>query len=177
MPRTWDKQSLAEFNQKRDVQRRQNGEPPWESLSHDDKQKANDALKGSLKAAETARLKTQAWPLEKYPIGNKIAPRSGSILLPKDYGARSGYDRVRYSPRYAVSIAVLCTASGQILHRPKPEPRHLRLLLHPSSASASCDGQLPFSRRSFAEKVGILSIFGLIDFLTSKHPQTRVYGS
>jgi len=96
MSRSWDEKSIAVFNQTRDVQRRANGQPPWNTLTQQEKQTENNNQKSTLKSSEVARLKTQAWPLEKFPIGSRVAPNSGTLLLPRDYRGKSGFDTMKF---------------------------------------------------------------------------------
>ncbi|KZT37500.1 hypothetical protein SISSUDRAFT_1062754 [Sistotremastrum suecicum HHB10207 ss-3] len=95
MPRKWDDKSLSAFLKQRDDKLHADGKGTWDTLSTAEKKALQNEQKSKLKSSEAARIMTQSWPLEKWPLHARPSPKSGKLLLPRDYGARSGFDTVK----------------------------------------------------------------------------------
>jgi len=94
LPRTWTQDEISSWKHARDKERQKQGQPPFDDLDDGEKKVALAAQRTDLYKTTKMKLKSLAWPLEKYPLATYFAVGSGTLQLPQYYLSEANCDRV-----------------------------------------------------------------------------------
>ena len=94
LPRTWTQDEISNWKNARDKERQKQGQPPFDDLDTNEKKAALAAQRTELYKATQMKLKSLAWPLEKYPLATYFAAGPGTLQLPRYYLSEVDCDRV-----------------------------------------------------------------------------------
>jgi hypothetical protein len=94
LPRTWTQDKVSSWKNARDQERQKQGRPPFDDLDASEKKTALATQRAELYKASQLKLKSLAWPLEKYPLATYFAAGPGTLQLPRYYLSEVDCDRV-----------------------------------------------------------------------------------
>ncbi|KIM38095.1 hypothetical protein M413DRAFT_448108 [Hebeloma cylindrosporum] len=95
MARTWTQEEIIKWKNVRDKQRINQGLPPFDELTSNEKETALKEQRKELFQSTLLTVKSAAWPLGRRPSSAYPAPRSGTLELPR-YLSASECDRLKF---------------------------------------------------------------------------------